>query len=249
MTGPKIRAEVRSRAQNTCEYVICIRSDWGEEKGRTGPLVSRTDPRNSATVVCEMGAYHWRQSSKLLRATMKTKWGSCNASAGTIRLNSELAKKPRECLEYLVVHEMVHLLERTHNRRFMSLMEHFMPRWQSHRDLLNPLPVRREKWVYCVLTTTVPCIDLIVFPSRTTVVLLYSCRSPRAECQMRAISQSARSRSTRYTMRYGRKIISRILSSLYSGTTRPNSGNSCRRSVSEISSIRRTSHGSGYRVQ
>ena len=111
-----------------------------------------------------------------------------------------------------------------------------MPRWQSHRDLLNPLPVRREKWVYCVLTTTVPCIDLIVFPSRTTVVLLYSCRSPRAECQMRAISQSARSRSTRYTMRYGRKIISRILSSLYSGTTRPNSGNSCRRSVSEISS-------------
>ena len=79
---------------------------------------------------------------------MKTKWGSCSASAGTIRLNSELAKKPRECLEYIVVHEMVHLLERTHNRRFMSLMEQFMPRWQSHRDLLNRLPVRREKWVY-----------------------------------------------------------------------------------------------------
>src|SRR5690349_2066332 len=79
---------------------------------------------------------------------MKTKWGSCSASAGTIRLNSELAKKPRECLEYIGVHEMVHLLERTHNRRFMSLMEQFMPRWQSHRDLLNRLPVRREKWVY-----------------------------------------------------------------------------------------------------
>lgn len=79
---------------------------------------------------------------------MKTKWGSCNESAGTIRLNSELAKKPRECLEYIVVHEMVHLLERTHNRRFMSLMDQFMPRWQSHRELLNRLPVRREKWVY-----------------------------------------------------------------------------------------------------
>jgi predicted metal-dependent hydrolase len=79
---------------------------------------------------------------------MKTKWGSCSASAGTIRLNSELAKKPRECLEYIVVHEMVHLLERTHNRRFMSLMEQFMPRWRSHRELLNRLPVRREKWVY-----------------------------------------------------------------------------------------------------
>ena len=79
---------------------------------------------------------------------MKTKWGSCSASAGTIRLNSELAKKPRECLEYIVVHEMVHLLERTHNRRFVSLMDQFMPRWQSRRDLLNRLPVRREKWVY-----------------------------------------------------------------------------------------------------
>ena len=79
---------------------------------------------------------------------MKTKWGSCTAPAGTIRLNSELAKKPRECLEYIVVHEMLHLLERTHNRRFMSLMDQFMPRWQSHRDLLNRLPVRREKWVY-----------------------------------------------------------------------------------------------------
>jgi predicted metal-dependent hydrolase len=79
---------------------------------------------------------------------MKTKWGSCSAPAGTIRLNSELAKKPRECLEYIVVHEMVHLLERTHNRRFMSLIEQFMPRWKSHRDLLNRLPVRREKWTY-----------------------------------------------------------------------------------------------------
>ena len=79
---------------------------------------------------------------------MKTKWGSCSALARTIRLNSELAKKPRECLEYIVVHEMVHLLERTHNRRFMTLMEQFMPRWQSHRELLDRLPVRREKWVY-----------------------------------------------------------------------------------------------------
>jgi predicted metal-dependent hydrolase len=79
---------------------------------------------------------------------MKTKWGSCSASAGTIRFNSELAKKPRECLEYIVVHEMVHLLERTHNQRFVSLMDQFVPRWPSRRDLLNRLPVRREKWVY-----------------------------------------------------------------------------------------------------
>jgi len=86
--------------------------------------------------------------SDLYVQRMKTKWGSCSAPARTIRLNSELAKKPRECLEYIVVHEMVHLLERTHNRRFMTLMEQFMPRWRSHRELLNRLPVRREKWVY-----------------------------------------------------------------------------------------------------
>jgi predicted metal-dependent hydrolase len=57
---------------------------------------------------------------------MKTKWGSCNQRSGSIRLNTDLAKKPRECLEYIVVHEMVHLLEPTHNARFMALMDQFM---------------------------------------------------------------------------------------------------------------------------
>jgi predicted metal-dependent hydrolase len=79
---------------------------------------------------------------------MKTKWGSCNPLAQTIRLNSELAKKPRECLEYIVVHEMVHLLEPTHNNSFRALMDQFMPKWQFYRDILNRLPVRHEYWVY-----------------------------------------------------------------------------------------------------
>jgi hypothetical protein len=79
---------------------------------------------------------------------MKTKWGSCNPGAGTIRLNTDLAKKPRECLEYLVVHEMVHLLEPTHNARFVTLMERFMPKWQYRREVLNRLPVRQEAWTY-----------------------------------------------------------------------------------------------------
>jgi predicted metal-dependent hydrolase len=79
---------------------------------------------------------------------MKTKWGSCNPRAGTIRLNTDLAKKPRECLEYIVVHEMVHLLEPTHNARFIALMNQFMPKWQSHRETLNRLPVRHESWGY-----------------------------------------------------------------------------------------------------
>ncbi len=79
---------------------------------------------------------------------MKTKWGSCNHKAGTIRLNTELAKKPGECLEYIVVHELVHLLEPTHNARFVTLMDRFIPKWQFHRQVLNRLPVRREKWSY-----------------------------------------------------------------------------------------------------
>jgi predicted metal-dependent hydrolase len=79
---------------------------------------------------------------------MKTKWGSCNHRAGSIRLNTDLVRKPRECLEYIVVHEMVHVLESTHNARFMALMDQFMPKWQSHRDALNRLPVRHESWNY-----------------------------------------------------------------------------------------------------
>ena len=79
---------------------------------------------------------------------MKTKWGSCNPCAGTIRLNTELAKKPKECLEYIVIHEMAHLLEPTHNARFIALMDRFMPNWRLRRDRLNQLPVRHEEWGY-----------------------------------------------------------------------------------------------------
>lgn len=79
---------------------------------------------------------------------MRTKWGSCNPTARTIRLNTDLAKKPRECLEYIVVHELVHLLEPTHNARFVTLMNRYMPRWQDNRKALNRLPVRHEEWEY-----------------------------------------------------------------------------------------------------
>ena len=85
---------------------------------------------------------------KVFVQQMKTRWGSCNPTAGNIRFNSELAKKPPEYLEYVVVHEMVHLLEPTHNQRFTALMDRFMPVWRNHRDELNRLPVRQEHWVY-----------------------------------------------------------------------------------------------------
>lgn len=79
---------------------------------------------------------------------MKTKWGSCNPRARTIRLNTELAKKPPEALEYILVHEMIHLLEPHHNTRFVHLMDHVMPQWRVCRERLNQLPVCHEQWVY-----------------------------------------------------------------------------------------------------
>ncbi len=83
---------------------------------------------------------------RLFVQRMKTRWGSCNHVAGSIRLNTDLAKKPRECLEYIIVHEMAHLLEPTHSERFRALMDRFMPKWQIHRETLNRLPVRCENW-------------------------------------------------------------------------------------------------------
>jgi predicted metal-dependent hydrolase len=79
---------------------------------------------------------------------MKTKWGSCSPGSASIRLNTDLAKKPRESLEYIVVHEMAHLLEPTHNSSFLALMDRFLPQWRERRDALNRLPVRHERWEY-----------------------------------------------------------------------------------------------------
>lgn len=75
---------------------------------------------------------------------MKTKWGSCNPDNGSIRLNTELAKKPPEALEYIVLHELVHLREPTHGPRFIQTMDRLMPQWRDRRDALNVLPIRDE---------------------------------------------------------------------------------------------------------
>jgi predicted metal-dependent hydrolase len=79
---------------------------------------------------------------------MKTKWGGSNPEKRNIRINTELAKKPPECLEYILVHEMVHLKEPTHNENFIYFMDQFMPRWKYYRELLNQLPLRHEEWEY-----------------------------------------------------------------------------------------------------
>jgi predicted metal-dependent hydrolase len=78
---------------------------------------------------------------------MKTKWGSCNRETGHIWFNVELAKKHPDCLEYLAVHEMTHLLERTHGERFTKLMDKNLPDWRARRDRLNQAPLGHEQWV------------------------------------------------------------------------------------------------------
>ena len=89
------------------------------------PLVARWEPLMRVTV------------ARLSARPMKTRWGSCTPRTRQIRLSTELAKKSPECLEYVVVHEMVHLLEASHNRRFVRLMDQFLPGWRARRAELN----------------------------------------------------------------------------------------------------------------
>jgi len=79
---------------------------------------------------------------------MKTKWGTCNREAKRIWLNLELAKKPFQCIEYIVVHEMVHLLERNHNEKFITYLNRFLPEWRDLKNELNKLPVSHRNWGY-----------------------------------------------------------------------------------------------------
>jgi predicted metal-dependent hydrolase len=97
-------------------------------------LISKWEPKLKVTV----SAYFLQR--------MKTKWGSCNHRAGHIRLNTELVKKPKDLLEYVVVHEMTHLLEPTHSPRFVALLDTSYPSWRQARAELNELPLAAEVW-------------------------------------------------------------------------------------------------------
>ena len=79
---------------------------------------------------------------------MKTKWGSCNPRTHSIRLNTDLAKKPLECVEYVVVHEMAHLIVRHHDDRFRSVMDECLPNWRQLQRMLNSAPLSHSDWAY-----------------------------------------------------------------------------------------------------
>ena len=104
----------------------------------------------------EMAAAQINKWQKIMKVSMnefavrkmKTKWGTCNIDAKRIWLNLELAKKPEHCIEYIVVHELVHLLERHHNERFIAHMDKHLPQWRHTKSELNRLPVRHVDWNY-----------------------------------------------------------------------------------------------------
>jgi predicted metal-dependent hydrolase len=132
----KLHLQVRPGSdQSRCERVL---DAWYRQQLReTVPaLLSKWEP------VLKVKA------AQIFIQRMKTKWGSCTPASGYIRLNTDLAKKPHGCLEYIVVHELMHLLEPTHNERFIALMDLYLPNWQHLRRQLNRLPVRHEDWHY-----------------------------------------------------------------------------------------------------
>jgi predicted metal-dependent hydrolase len=129
---------LRMRAGTSAEERRALLNRWYRERLREQlpGLVDKWQPRVGVTV------------AEVRIRRMKTRWGSCNASAQRIWLNSELAKKPAACLEYILVHEMIHLLERHHNERFRELMDRLMPTWRMRREELNRAPLTHEDWKY-----------------------------------------------------------------------------------------------------
>jgi len=140
LTHHSLLLQVRPAA--SVEKREAVLEAWYRETLRAAaiPLIARWEPILGVKV------------EKFFVQKMRTKWGSCSHASGHIRLNTDLAKKPPEFLDYILVHEMVHLLEPTHNVRFVALMDRFLPRWQSYRSELNRLPVKHEVWAHGPLT-------------------------------------------------------------------------------------------------
>ena len=112
--------------------------EWYREhlRAQVPPILAKWEPKMGVSV------------NEVRIKKMKTLWGSCNIEAKRIWLNLELAKKPKSCLIYVLVHEMTHLLERHHNDRFRELMDTFLPQWRTYRDELNMAPLAYENWKY-----------------------------------------------------------------------------------------------------
>ena len=136
--GAKRRLELRVSPGASLEQRARILNDWyrGLLRDRLPGLIAQWEPRVGARVA------EWSVRK------MKTRWGTCNQSARRIWINLELAKKPVSCLEFIVVHELVHILERHHNDHFRAHMDRLLPHWKTLRDELNRAPLGDESWDY-----------------------------------------------------------------------------------------------------
>ena len=135
---PKATMELHVAQDASVGQRIRLLQNWYRQRlrERTEPLIKRWQE----ALGVEVSEWGIRR--------MKTKWGSCNTNARRIWLNLELAKKPTQCLEYLVVHELAHLIERHHNERFTSLMDQHLPDWKARRAMLNAQPLSHDTWAY-----------------------------------------------------------------------------------------------------
>ena len=128
--------ELHVKANTTVENKEKLLNEWYREQMHT--IVEELIPKWEQRIGIELNAWGIKK--------MRTKWGSCNIDKKTILLNLNLAKTPVECIEYIVVHEMVHLLERHHNDNFKVHMDRFLPEWKQFRDVLNQSILGFEEW-------------------------------------------------------------------------------------------------------
>jgi predicted metal-dependent hydrolase len=134
----KIYLDLHIRPNTSLEQRQSILNEWYrmELKKQIQPLIEKWSP------IIGVQPNDWQVKQ------MRTKWGTCNIEAKRIWINLELAKKPVSCLEFIVIHELVHLLERHHNDRFLGFMNGFLPNWKVVKEELNRLPVSHLEWGY-----------------------------------------------------------------------------------------------------
>jgi predicted metal-dependent hydrolase len=132
----KLLLRVRPGTSDETQQAIVAR--WYREQIKVAmpDLIAKWEPKMGVTV------------KRFFVRQMKTKWGSCNPCKRSIRLNTDLAKKPLQCLEYIVAHEMAHLLVRRHNDQFSNLMDRCLPNWKVLRQTLNATPLAHANWDY-----------------------------------------------------------------------------------------------------
>jgi predicted metal-dependent hydrolase len=125
-----------TRPEDTAEQRRALLDQWHRDQLREAlpELISKWEER------LELSVPKWSVRR------MKTKWGSCNRESRHIWFNTELAKKHPDCLEYILVHEMGHYVERNHGERFTKVMDRYLPDWRSRRDRLNGSPLAEETW-------------------------------------------------------------------------------------------------------